>query len=124
AGLFNGIGDRAHAARYLAAGALAIWLLTMFLFLRATEASRAEANTYRLGSPTLHAVVSAGMATVATITVFVLITTTSLSVDVDGGILQLDEAGLKAVNGLCPAQRGNLLPGGIEVPSLKEDFVV
>ena len=125
AGLFTGIGDRAHEARYLAAGALAVWLVTMFLFLRATEAARdRQAKSYRFGSPMLHAVLSAGAATAVTIAAFILITATSLSVDLDDGIMQVNGDGKMALTELCPIHRGSLVPGRLEVPSLKENFVV
>ena len=44
--------------------------------------------------------------------------------DVDNGILEVDGAGQTALNALCPVHRGGLLPGGVEVPSLKQDFIV
>lgn len=123
AGFFTGIGDKAHAARYLAAGALAAWLLTMFLFLRA-ETGRERTTATGLRSPMVQAVVAAAVATAFTIAAFVVITATGLSVDVDGGIMQLNGKGQASVRLFCHSPRRRLVPGVVEVPSLEKDFVV
>jgi hypothetical protein len=119
AGLFTGVADRSHTARYLGAAALAAWLVTMFLFLLAAGAAQETQKVERRA-----AAVSAAVATVVTITAFVLVTSTGLAVDVDNGVMELSPSGQTAVHGLCRVYRGRLVPGELEVPSLKTDYVV
>lgn len=122
AGFFTGIGDKAHEARYLAGAALAIWLLTMFLFLRAETARERTATGIR--APMAQAIAAAATATVFTIVAFVVITATTLSVDVDSGVVRLNDAGQASVSMFCHHSEPALLPGEVEVPSLSKDFVV